>query len=202
MNTEALVIMAKAPRAESVKTRLRGHLADGERLALYESLLEGTIQRLQDIPGVDTFIAYTPAGDREYFAAWGLPLFPQSEGDLGLRMHEALGAVLKRDYRKAALVGVDIPALTAGVVREAMGLLESHDLVFGPARDGGYYLVGMTAPRRAVFEAIPWSSPKTLEGSVRKARSLGLSVAFTRELSDIDTIEDLKRPGQARPGAP
>jgi rSAM/selenodomain-associated transferase 1 len=189
---DALVIMAKAPARDSVKTRLRGRLTDGDRLRLYTRLLNMTVERLRGIPGVEAFISYWPPSSLGYFAKFGLGCFPQPEGDLGLRMHGALSEVLSRGFRKAAVVGVDIPGLDAQVVLRAFGLLGDSDVVFGPAEDGGYYLVGIKKPAPGLFEGIEWSSEDTLGESLGRASSMGLRVALAESLGDIDTVEDLR----------
>lgn len=193
MNPRALVIMAKSPQGANVKTRLRGSLSEAERTELYRRLLEGAVSRLRDVPGVDALIACDPPGSEGYFRAFGLPVFPQSGGDIGRRMHEAVKEALTRGYRQAVLVGVDIPGLDAEVVLGAFSLLEESDVVFGPARDGGYYLVGLKSPAGGLFEGVRWSSENTLRDSLDRARSLGLAASLARTLSDLDTPEDLKR---------
>jgi rSAM/selenodomain-associated transferase 1 len=195
MNDRALIIFAKSPLGADVKTRLSDHLPDEERLGLYVSLLTSTIEKLKDIPEVDTLIAYSPPEDRDYFTGFGPETFPQSGEDIGERMYNALEKVLKEGYGKAVLVGVDIPGLSPSIVLRAFELLKDSALVFGPARDGGYYLVGTKEPVREIFQEIPWSTSHTLEETLKKASKLGFSTALTEKLSDIDTKEDLKRAG-------
>jgi rSAM/selenodomain-associated transferase 1 len=192
-NPDALIILAKAPLAGLAKTRLRGYLSDSERLMLYTAMLEDTIDVLKCISGVDTFVAYAPDDSGEYFSAFGTGMFVQSGGDIGQRMHSALGRVLSEGYQKAVVVGVDIPGLRPEVVLRALELLSESDLVFGPSEDGGYYLVGCKRPVREIFEGIEWSTRLTLAQSLEKAAHLGLTTAFTGTLMDIDTPEDLKR---------
>jgi rSAM/selenodomain-associated transferase 1 len=195
MNSHALIIMAKSPRQGDVKTRLAGHMAEGERLGLYVSLLKSTIEKLKEVPGVDTFISYYPPEDAGYFSGFGPGTFPQSGGDIGERMFNALQKVLNKGYKKAVLVGVDIPRLSPSIVLRAFELLTESDLVFGPARDGGYYLVGLKEPVREIFEGIAWSTSRTLGETLKKASALGFRAALTELLSDIDTVDDLKRTG-------
>jgi rSAM/selenodomain-associated transferase 1 len=195
-NTDALVILAKVPDSGTVKTRLKGQMTDRERVGLYTSLLEGTVLKLGRIPGVDSYISYSPAGSREYFSSFGLPMFPQLEGDLGERMYRALKTVLANGHERAALVGVDIPDITADTVLEALGLLAESDMVFGPAEDGGYYLVALKTPIEEIFRGIRWSTPETLRQSLQRAEEHGYRVALADTLHDIDTIEDVKAYGR------
>jgi rSAM/selenodomain-associated transferase 1 len=192
MNNNGLIIMAKAPDAERVKTRLMGHIPDEERLNLYLSLLTGTIQKLKEMRDTDTFICFSPSAAESYFSRFQMKIFPQSEGDLGRRMFRAIEKVLHEGYRKAVLVGVDIPELSAPIVERAFDLLSHNDIVFGPAMDGGYYLVGLKRPLREIFLGIEWSTERTLTQSVEKARKLGYTIGYTERLSDLDTPEDLK----------
>lgn len=200
-NVNALIIIAKCPERDSVKTRLRGVIPDEERLRLYESLLDQTVMKLGAIPSVDTFIAFAPSDSGEYFSRFPVNLIPLPQGDLGKRMYHAFQEVFKKGYGRAALVGADIPDLSGAIITEAFQLLSQNDIVFGPARDGGYYLIGMKSPVREVFEGVPWSSDQTLRKSLTKARFHGHSIAFTDTLSDIDTIEDLTTAGFIIPGS-
>ena len=194
-NRNSLIIIAKSPEKEHVKTRLKGLLTDEKRLRLYESMLEQTVSKLKSILGVDTFIAFAPPDSEAYFSGFGVNLIPLPPGDLGVRMFHAFKEVFKKGYLRAALVGADIPDLSDSIITRAFELLSLNDLVFGPAEDGGYYLVGMSSLIKEVFEGVPWSSGQTLEKSLKQAGLYGHSVGFTDTLSDIDTIEDLKKSG-------
>ena len=195
MNKNALIIIAKYPEEGSVKTRLKGVLSDQERLKLYVTLLKHTVEKLKAIRGVDTFIAFAPEGSRKYFSQFNVGLISLHKGDLGIRMFEAFNKVFDIGYQKAALVGADIPDLSASIILNAMNILSDNKLVYGPAKDGGYYLVGMSRLIKEVFEDVPWSSDQTLKNSLSKADECNYSVGFTETLSDIDTIDDLKRAG-------
>ncbi len=190
--------MAKAPEPESVKTRLKEYLTDKERVALYERMLNDTVERLRQVPGTDTFITYSSIANLdngEYFNRFGLPLFPQDGEGLGARMLLALERVLQMGYSRAALVGADIPGLGPGEVMEAIELLDHADAAFGPAADGGYYLVAMKNPHAEVFMDIEWSTPDTLTQTLRRAADAGLITALGPVLEDVDTAEDLRREG-------
>lgn len=154
-NRNALIIIAKYPENGSVKTRLKGHMPDDQILSLYVHLLESTIAKLRSIPDVDTFIAYAPDNAERYFSDCKLKLIPLSEGGIGERMYSAFQVVFEKGYQKASLVGADIPDLSTNIVLSAFDLLSDHDLVYGPAKDGGYYLVGMKKPIIEVFMNIP-----------------------------------------------
>jgi len=189
-NQNALIIFAKSPEAANVKTRLSGHLDDDERLKLYTSMLDGTVERLKAISKADTLICYD--GDEGYFRKFGLRTFPQADGDLGERMHRAMKELFDEGYSKVVLVGVDIPGLSQPIISSAFKLLSEHDAVFGPATDGGYYLVGLKAPAEEIFTGIEWSTNTTLRQTLAKAKDAGLKMTITDILSDVDRPEDLK----------
>jgi rSAM/selenodomain-associated transferase 1 len=195
MNNNTLIIIAKYPEKDNVKTRLKGLMTDEKRLDLYVSLLKHTVEKLRSVPGADTFIAYAPAGAEDYFRDFGTRLIALREGDLGEGMFHAFSEVFRLGYRKAALVGADIPGLSAGIIKNSFDVLSDKDIVYGPAEDGGYYLVGMRRLVKEIFQNVPWSSEVTLKKSLEQADRYGYTVGFTQMLSDIDTIEDIKRAG-------
>jgi len=195
MNNNALIIIAKYPEKENVKTRLKGLMTDEQRVDLYVSLLTHTVAKLRSVPGADTFIAYAPAAAENYFRDFGTRLISLPEGDLGTRMFHAFREVFRLGYKKAALVGADIPDLSIDIIQHSFDLLSDKDVVYGPAQDGGYYLVGMRRLVKEIFQKVPWSSEVTLQRSVEQADRYGFSVGFTQTLSDIDTIEDIKKAG-------
>ena len=194
-NKNALIIIAKYPEAGRVKTRLKGHLPDEKILDLYRHLLETTIQKLRAVPGTDTFIAYAPETAEKYFGKFNVNLIPLHEGDLGIRMYSAFKEVFHAGYEKASLVGADIPELSQTIILKSFDVLSACDLVYGPAKDGGYYLVGMRKLIKDVFEDVPWSTDRTLERSIEQAKRAGFSTGFIETLSDIDTYEDVKMMG-------
>ncbi len=195
MNRNALIIIAKQPEMNSVKTRLTGSMPDKERLKLYISMLESTVRKLGSIEFADPFIAFAPGNAETYFLKFGLNLLPLPEGDLGKKMFHAMSSALNKGYEKTVLVGVDIPDLSELIISRAFELLSDSDIVYGPAKDGGYYLVGFKAPIKEIFEGIQWSTDRTLKQSMENASRNGYSIAFTKTLSDVDTPEDAQRAG-------
>ncbi len=187
----ALIIFCKSPDPSLVKTRLYPALSDEERIRLYTFLLIRAITTLRDIEDTDVYLCYSPPDAESRFERFGLKLFPQTEGDLGDRMANAFNRIFSEGYTRAVITGVDIPDLDGDVVKDAFSILESKDLVFGPAHDGGYYLVGMNSLHPEIFVGIPWSSDNTLESSLKRADALGLTYGLTQKLHDIDTPEDL-----------
>lgn len=194
-----VIVFAKLPRRSRVKTRLARRLGDGAALRTYGALLRQTVRRLSD-PRWRLVLAVTPdraarCGAGGLGAAWPrlLPgvcarLQPQGPGDLGVRMARALR---RAGPGPAVLVGSDIPDLDADTVARALSALGEADLVFGPAADGGFYLVGARHPGRVfgpgsrVFRGVTWSTPRTL-AETRASVPPHSRVALIRTLEDLD----------------
>jgi glycosyltransferase A (GT-A) superfamily protein (DUF2064 family) len=88
------------------------------------------------------------------------------------------------------LIGSDCPGLTKQDIEQAWACLGDFDVVLGPARDGGYWLIGLRALQPALFQQVAWSTPTVLAQSLERAQQAGLRVALLRELSDVDTHRD------------
>lgn len=200
----ALAIFAKTPLPGQVKTRLTPPLSPEQGAELYRCMLLDTVARAGTLK-VDTFIFYH--GNELYFreVAPGLPLLPQHESCLGGRLEAAFAALSALGYENRVVIGTDAPDLPLEFIEEAFCRLESGcDVVFGPAEDGGYYLVALRGGHGELFQEIPWSGPQVLERSLARAREAGLSVALLPTWYDVDGFEDLHRPGLSDPlnGAP
>ena len=183
-----MVVFARAPRLSAVKRRLGREI--GARAALRFHL--ATLHRLLRVLTTDrrfrTVLAVTP--DRARFR---LPLrvsrMPQGDGDLGARMDRAF-----RRFRhgRVALIGCDIPDAGVADLHAAFRALGRADAAFGPAADGGYWLVGMATCRPArPFAAVRWSSEHALADTLRNFT--GRRVVMLRTLHDVDTAADLRR---------
>lgn len=118
-------------------------------------------------------------------------LMEQHGEDLGTRMHHAFQQMSDMGYEKMLLMGTDCPEITEEILRDALSALSNKDVVFGPAQDGGYYLIGMKTPNPILFQDIPWSRGDTLEQTLRRCKYHNISYALLPTLRDIDTGEDL-----------
>jgi rSAM/selenodomain-associated transferase 1 len=190
----ALIIFAKAPIPGKVKTRLCPPLTDEEAATLHGSLVLDVLERTQ-LPSMDRFMACAPSAEHVFFKILeerhGVRLLTQSGGDLGNRMQQALRAVLNSGYRRALLIGTDVPAISRSLLSQAMDLLGSHDVVLGPAADGGYYLIGLSRLIPELFVDMPWSSDRVCTLTEEKARGLGLMTGLLPRQRDLDTVQDL-----------
>jgi len=188
------IIFARAPRLGGVKRRLAREIGARAALRFHIETLTGTLRPLAADRRFATVLALTP--DR---APFRLPRrvarIPQGRGDLSQRMARAFRRFPRR---RAVLVGSDIPGLGAADIVAAFHALGRADAVFGPAADGGYWLVGM-GPRRPAgpFAAVRWSSPHALADTLANFR--GRRVALLRLMQDVDTAADLAAIGSAAP---
>jgi uncharacterized protein len=197
LNTIAVAIMAKAPRPGAVKTRLCPPLLAAEAAALYRCFLLDKIAAVQALSGVRPMVAYTPDEAQAEFAvlAPDFALVPQRGPDLGARLHTTLASLLAAGHPGAIAVDSDTPTLPREFLQQAVDCLTGPgpDVVLGPTEDGGYYLIGVRAANRALFDDMPWSTSAVLEITLRRAAAAGLQTVCTPAWFDVDTPDDLRR---------
>lgn len=187
-----LIIFVKTPRLGHVKSRLAADIGSVHATRAYRAMSSTLLRRLSTGPAFRryVFIAATKQGDlgpwpRRYHRQ------QQSSGDLGARMADAFWRV---PPGPSLLIGSDIPAINWPHLRAAYRQLNTADVVFGPAPDGGYWLVGFANFRRhgSDFKNVQWSGPSALSDSIRSL-SGNCKVAFTEQLDDIDNGADWRR---------
>jgi rSAM/selenodomain-associated transferase 1 len=198
---KAIILFVKDPQPGRVKTRLAAAVGEAEAAAIYKQLVEAVCRVIPQDCNVEIF--YDPPEKRVFIESWlrtRLParvrFFAQTAGDLGVRMAQAFAEVFTEGARKVAIIGSDCVELCAATFGEAWRALDTHDCVIGPSHDGGYYLLGLTAPRPRLFEGVAWSSATTLRDTLARARELGVSVHLLPELHDVDTEIDWRRAQQ------
>jgi rSAM/selenodomain-associated transferase 1 len=183
MRGDTLIIFARAPRLGGVKRRLAREIGAVAALRFHRAQLARLGRELGRDRRWRSLLAATPDAAR-----FPTPLTrrPQGRGDLGSRMLRALSR-----HRRAVLVGSDIPGLTAADIAAAFCALGRADAVFGPAEDGGYWLVGL-GPRRPErpFAGVRWSSEHALADTLVNFRRH--RVALLRPLRDVDSAADLR----------
>jgi uncharacterized protein len=183
---DTVIVFARAPHLGTVKRRLARDIGDRAALRFHTGTLIALLRDLQRCRRLDVVLAVTP--DR---ASVRLPVkterIPQGHGDLGRRMTRALGR-----YRRVALMGCDIPQAGATDVCAAFRGLGTADAVFGPASDGGYWLIAL-GPRRPadLFGQSRWSTEHALADTLGQLRHH--RVGFIRCLRDVDTVADYRR---------
>ena len=196
----AIVIFAKAPIPGEVKTRLCPPLTRDEAATQHGSFVLDTLERTK--AAVTTYrlpaariVACAPSSAHVFFkimeARQGVRLLNQDGADLGERMHGTFATLFGQGHKRVVMVGTDVPSLPLTHYRQAFELLDRHDLVLGPARDGGYYLIGLTRPAPDLFRNIPWSTDQVIAMTRDRADRAGLRTGLLRLWRDVDTLEDL-----------
>ena len=190
-----LLVFAREPIPGLVKTRLIPTLGASGAAHLYQALLERAVSAAIGVPGVAVELwcaGAPPSGGvcAKLARRHGLELRQQGAGDLGQRMAQALGETLALGDR-AVLIGSDCPGYHAAYLSAAFAALLGHDVVLGPAADGGYVLIGMRRPAPDLFADIPWGTDTVLEATRTALTRLGLIWVELPGLQDIDRPEDL-----------
>jgi len=186
-----LIIFVKAPRLGNVKTRLAESIGDHAACAAYQTLVTRLVENLDRLPGVE--LRFSPDDAAEEIRPWlrhDWQLSPQGPGDLGAKLNRAIQESFAAGAKRVVVIGSDCPAIVAADIEMAWATLATHDVVLGPATDGGYWLIGLRQPQPNFFQNIPWSTERVFETTLARAREAKLSIHRLRTLSDVDLIED------------
>lgn len=195
MTDRTVIIFLKVPEKGCVKTRLCGTFDKGFVLALYKAFVLDTIHTAEQVEKCHIF--FTPGNGKAELVKWlgsDYSYSAQSGDDIGIRMVHAFEQVFEKGVKKAVLIGTDIPSLEPVDLEQAFGILNDRDAVIGPAKDGGYYLIGFSANTfcHELFSGIEWSTPAVLDQTLVKFDQAGISAGLIREHNDIDTPFDLE----------
>ena len=182
VTNRTLVIMAKAPRLGSVKTRLAGNLSLKAVTELYQCLLRDTISLAQSLDNVEVAIM-CPASDAEELSR-AIPekvaIVSQKGHGLAAGLDSVFAHFATSGRRGVIAFNSDSPHLPASVLKTAFDLLDASDLVLGPTHDGGYFLVGAKASHPNLFANDGMGTASALEAVLTRARALGLSIQLNR----------------------
>ncbi|MDF7811239.1 TIGR04282 family arsenosugar biosynthesis glycosyltransferase [Hymenobacter sp. YC55] len=189
-----LLVFARYPELGKVKTRLAAGIGAEAALAVYQELLHHTFTVIADVPAHKTLWlaapstapAALPEGWDKYEQVYQYP------GDLGQKMQAAFSHAFAAGATAALIIGTDCPGITPQLLTEAYALLATHDVVIGPAEDGGYYLLGMKELYTDLFVNKSWSTDAVLPHTLADADRLGLQVAQLPVLRDVDDADDLR----------
>ena len=191
-NREPLIqIFCKAPVLGKVKTRLIHKIGSNAALDLYKQMFERLMADfLLDTRQTELWISSDKA--HGFFAQYAVPRFLQVGAGLGARMSGALRDGLAR-HESVILVGTDLPLINKSYVDKAVSSLRDHDVVLGPAEDGGYGLVGVKADIPDLFSNMNWGTEKVLSQTCKKLNRDGLGYSLLPLIWDVDRPEDLQR---------
>jgi uncharacterized protein len=196
MISEKLIIFTRYPEPGTTKTRLIPVLGKVGAANLHRLMAQRTIARslfLQNSRQLLVEIHHT-GGSQQQMQDWlGTDLIYQNQidGDLGARMAAAFQNSFDSGVDKVAIIGTDCPDLKAEVLAQAFDQLSDRDLVLGPAKDGGYYLIGLRRSIPELFDSIKWGSSEVFASTRAIAQNLDLNIAYLPTLADIDLPEDL-----------
>ncbi len=189
-----LIIFTRYPVSGQAKTRLIPALGADGAAALQRRMTQHTLS-LAKTCDCRLQIRFC-GGNLAQMRSWLGPHLDyqlQGEGDLGERMAQAFRAGFDQGDQQIVIIGTDCPWIDRQTIAAAFAALTSHDLVLGPATDGGYYLIGLRKLVPELFQAIPWSTATVCAKTVEIAQAVGISCTLLPALSDIDRPEDLAR---------
>ena len=188
---ELLIIFVKNPEEGKVKTRLAATVGNAKALEIYLQLLEKTRKVTTNL-NITKALYYSDHLENE--DNWDKRKYVKSlqKGrDLGERMMNSFREGFARLYAPICIIGSDCYELTPEIILDAFDRLKKNDVVLGPSKDGGYYLIGMNKLNPEIFLNKSWSTDKVLSETLNTLKKLNLSVTLLKELNDVDTEDDL-----------
>jgi len=193
---KCLIIFAKEPKKGQVKTRLKKALSEGQCLELYKAFLKDIYMMANKVDADLRILAFEanhrkPEYLRKTFR--GFSFYQQWGKDLGERMYHAFNFAKRKKATKTIIIGSDTPTLPPQYIRVAFNCLDQDDMVLGPSRDGGYYLIGLKKNHKDLYENVRWSSTKVLRETIRNAKRLRKKLFLLKPWYDIDEPKDLRR---------
>ena len=186
----ALIIFTRNPELGKCKTRLAKSVGNEAALDIYKYLLKHTATISQNV-NVDKFVFYSEEIKKEDL--WNNAVFKkklQQGIDLGQRMEHAFKQLFQSQYKKIIIIGSDLLDLKPADIETAFQILNKNDFVIGPAKDGGYYLLGMKRLQSKLFKNKKWGKYTVLNDTLKDIQNS--TFVLLKELNDIDTFEDLK----------
>ncbi len=166
LSRDGLIIFVKNPVAGKVKTRLAKDIGNEKALRVYEFLLDKIYKETKNL-AVEKYLFLSDALDQNLFDS-GFTQILQKGKDLGERMANGFDYLFDKGFDKALIIGSDVPELDSKIIYDAFEKLFVYDIVIGPSKDGGYYLIGMKEQMNFLFEDIQWSSEEVLNSTMKK----------------------------------
>lgn len=187
---QGLIVFVRKAELGKVKTRLAATIGDQKALHIYKELLQHSFEIANAIDA-DKFVFYhSEFENNDLWTAERFFKFVQINNDLGKKMNHAFTSLFEKGYEKAVIIGSDCFELDATIVNEAFESLNYNDVVIGPAKDGGYYLLGMKKIHSFIFENKEWSTSTVYNDTMADFRNQQLSFYVLPVLTDVDTEKD------------
>jgi len=192
MTKELIIVFVKNIKLGKVKTRLAKTIGNQAAFEVYSELVKVTEDAIKNIE-TDTRIYFSDViietkWKNDYKAV-------QIGDDLGERMKDAFKKGFDDGYERIILIGSDLPDINSEHIENGLNALQNNEVVFGPAIDGGYYLIGLAELKAYVFDDKPWSQSNLLEVTLKELQQKEVAYSLLRPLNDIDTFEDLEASG-------
>ena len=205
-----LLVFVRLPEKGKVKSRLAAAVGEENACHLYRSFVSDLLSTVSGPAASGAYaleLFYDPPEQGRAVRAWLGEEYicrPQEGADLGERMGNALAQSFARGFRKAILIGSDIPDLPAEIIAEGFSRLETNDAVIGPSPDGGYYLIGFRSDRFSwrMFQGISWGSDRVFKKTMDFFASLDyrtFALPLWRDIDNIEDLRDLRDRGHALP---
>ncbi|GAC1429731.1 MAG: TIGR04282 family arsenosugar biosynthesis glycosyltransferase [Chitinophagaceae bacterium] len=187
----AIIVFVRNPELGKVKTRLAATMGKKIALKIYCFLLKHTYGLVKDISFPVYVYYHDKVAEPDIWNGGHIIKKVQQGNDLGEKMANAFREVFAVGFTKVLIIGSDCYELTAELITKAFNMLENTDIVIGPAKDGGYYLLGMNAPLKNLFQNIEWGTCTVYSKTIEKINQNKYSVAALAVLTDVDTEEDI-----------
>ena len=188
MTDTLVIVFVKNIKLGTVKTRLAKTIGDFGAFEVYSELVKIT-EKATEALDIDKRIYFSNAVVE---TKWTNDFKTVQNGkNLGERMLNAFKDAFESGYKRIVLIGSDLPDINSTHIMNGLKALETNDVVFGPAEDGGYYLVGMSKLEASIFINKPWSQPSLFNETLQELQNNQTSVGILDTLNDIDTYEDL-----------
>ncbi len=192
-------VFAKPPRPGEVKTRLAASIGAVAAAEFATAFLRDTVELVGSCPWARVILATTGCDSADlansepalgWLAGSGVEVWDQGDGDLGARLDRVSQRALA-ESNTVLVIGADSPAMPSAYLDSARASLGDHDVILGPAKDGGFYMIAARKTAPGWLEGIAWSAPDTLAQTIGQNRSCGLDVGFAPEFFDVDNSDDL-----------
>lgn len=191
-----LLIFTKSPVLGEVKTRLQPDYSPEQSLLVHKKLISHTLEMTKSLKNMDIELCCAPDRNTSFFLEcennYPITLNNQQGDDLGERMAFSLSVSLQT-YEKVVVIGTDCPDIDEQYINQAFEALNSTDVVIGPAKDGGYVLLGLKKFSIDIFNNIPWSTDKVLSKTKQILKNLSWDYKELDEMQDLDRPEDLQK---------
>lgn len=188
MNKALVIVFVKNIKLGKVKTRLAKTIGNRGAFEVYSELVKVTEKATEDL-SIDKRIYFS---DAVVDTKWKKDYKTVQQGvDLGERMKNAFKKGFEDGYDRIVLIGSDLPDITANHINKGLDALKQNEVTFGPAEDGGYYLIGLSKMHNFVFDNKPWSKTHLLEETLSELKEKQVTFTTLEVLNDIDNYEDL-----------